>query len=167
MRALFLPFCLLSIILSTNVTAQAQSMGESGMPIPRFISISASEAFMRTGPGRQYPILWVYKRTFLPLKVVDEYGAWRQVVDHEGTRGWMHVSLLSNKRTVITIGGNQTLRSEASLSANVYARMEEGVISTLEKCEENWCQITHKDPAVTGWLPRAALFGVFENEVFN
>ncbi|RMD90016.1 MAG: hypothetical protein D6807_02590, partial [Alphaproteobacteria bacterium] len=32
--------------------------GPSGLPLPRFVSLAADAANMRTGPGRRYPILW-------------------------------------------------------------------------------------------------------------
>ena len=143
----------------------AQEVGESGSPLPRFVSIAVDKIFMRTGPGRQYPIVWTYTRKGLPLKVVDEYGPWRRVVDHEGTYGWMFRSLLSSRRTAMIIGGSHVLRSEPSLGGKISANLHEGVIVDLEECGIKWCKLQH--PQVTGWLPRAGIYGVLEDEVFD
>ena len=53
-------------------------LGESGLPLPRFVAISEKQANMRRGPGEDYPLLYQYRRQGLPLEVVAEYGQWRQ-----------------------------------------------------------------------------------------
>ena len=76
-------------------------LGESGLPLPRFVAVSEKQANMRRGPGEDYPLLYQYRRQGLPLEVVAEYGQWRQVRDHEGSEGWMHARLLRASRHVI------------------------------------------------------------------
>ena len=72
-----------------------ETLGASGLPLPRFISISADRANMRAGPGEQYPIMWVYEKKLYPMEIVEEYEQWRKVRDNEGSEGWIHVVLLS------------------------------------------------------------------------
>ena len=38
----------------------------TGLPLPRFVSLRAGEVNLRTGPGVQYPVDWVYLRKNLP-----------------------------------------------------------------------------------------------------
>ena len=70
----------------------------------RFVSLKAERANLRVGPGRRYPIEWVYTRPGLPLLVIAHFDQWRWVRDHEGTKGWMHKSLLSTHRTALIMG---------------------------------------------------------------
>jgi len=165
MFRIFIVFVLILAVFGGYKASEAQQLGESGNPLPRFVSIAAERGFMRTGPGRKYPIDWVYKRQNLPLKVVEEYEAWRRVVDFEGTEGWMHRSLLSNRRTAMIIGGAQVLRSKPSLNGKINANLQKGVIVTLEECGIKWCKLEH--PEVTGWLPRAGIYGILRDEVFD
>ena len=72
MKRYLLPvLCILSGFFTVPAVSDDTStpnIGASGLPIPRFVSLAVDEANLRTGPGRQYPILWVYKRRSLPLK---------------------------------------------------------------------------------------------------
>ena len=45
---------------------------ESGLPLPRFVSLGANEVNLRTGPDRRYPITWVYKRRGMPVEIIQE-----------------------------------------------------------------------------------------------
>ncbi|MDP6882831.1 MAG: SH3 domain-containing protein, partial [Rhodospirillales bacterium] len=70
----------------------------TGLPLPRFVNLRANEANMRTGPGVQYPVEWVFVRPDLPLEVIAEYRTWRKVRDWQGTQGWMHQSMLDSRK---------------------------------------------------------------------
>lgn len=149
------------------VTAQNVSprIGPSGNPLPRFVSLSAGKAFMRTGPGRQYPVDWVYERPRLPLEIIDEYGAWRQVRDHEGATGWMLVSLLFGPRTAIIRGKTRELLDKPSLDGLPVIIAEAGVIGVIEECEGLWCELEIQGES--GWIERRHLWGVYPNETID
>lgn len=165
MLRVFSTFMLILIAFSSYETATAQEIGASGAPLPRFVSIAADKSYMRTGPGRQYPIAWTYQRRNLPLKVIEEFGPWRRVVDFEGVSGWMHRQMLSSRRMAIILGGPQVLRSEPTLGGKINANLHEGVIVAIEECNVKWCKLQH--PQVTGWLPRAGIYGVLEGEIID
>ncbi len=82
----------------TNQLSERTVIRGSGYPVPRFVTLKKDLAYLRVGPGREYQLDWVYVRQNLPLKVISEFDVWRKVVDHEGTTGWLHSSLLSLKR---------------------------------------------------------------------
>ncbi|MEQ8936549.1 MAG: hypothetical protein RIE56_12245, partial [Amphiplicatus sp.] len=42
----------------------------TGLPLPRYVSLRAAEVNLRTGPGVQYPIEWLYKRQHLPVEII-------------------------------------------------------------------------------------------------
>ena len=116
-----LPF---SIAAQTNKDDRV--LGESGLPLPRFVAISENMANVRRGPGEDYPLLYQYRRQGLPLEVVAEYGQWRQVRDHEGSEGWMHARLLRGGRhAIIRQAANALpLRNAPAAGAGVVARTE-------------------------------------------
>lgn len=152
-------------LLAISPAVLAQKVGPSGNPLPRFVSVSATKAFLRTGPGRQYPVDWVYERRDLPLEIIDEYGAWRQVRDYEGTTGWMLVSLLSGKRTAMIRGRERELYDKPELNALVVIIAQAGVIGEVKACEGLWCELEIAGDA--GWVERRHLWGVYPNETID
>ena len=75
------------------------SAEETILPLPRFVSLRANQVRLRTGPGVQYPIEWVYQRQYLPVEIIAEYRTWRKIRDWQSTQGWVHQSMLSGNRT--------------------------------------------------------------------
>ena len=139
----------------------------TGLPLPRFVSLRATEANLRTGPGVQYPVDWVYNRQLLPLEIVAEYDTWRKVRDWEGTQGWVHQSMLSNSRALIVTGKVRTIRSQQSTKAAAVARAEPGVVGALLECpkERAWCRIEVEGRE--GWLRSVEFWGVYRGEALE
>ena len=150
----------LAAALAALFTAVAAALGPpvQAQEDTRFVSLKAKRANLRVGPGRRYPIDWVYSRPGLPLLVVAQFDQWRWVLDHEGTKGWMHKSLLSTHRTVVFMDGVQTVRERPLTGAPAVLRVEAGVVADLLVCEEGWCQIALAGGK--GWVPETALWGV-------
>jgi SH3-like domain-containing protein len=156
-------------LLATLAPLQAQqavverSVGASGLPLPRFASLAASEVNVRTGPSIDHPIRWVYRRVGLPVRIVEESDVWRRVEDPDGETGWAHASLLAVQRTVLVIGpGIQELRRSAAPDGRVVARLEPGVVGEFGGCEDGWCRV--EVAGERGWLPRDVLWGVAATE---
>lgn len=167
---------LISLILGTLVTfsgnqpASAQEAsqsvekrgGNSGLPIPRMVSLGSQEINMRSGPGTRYPIKWVYTRRGLPVQVEAEFDIWRKIRDRDGETGWVHGSMLSGRRTVELIGqtdeGISTLRDKPTDQSAAVLRTETGVIAELLDCKENWCRL--RVEGKKGWVRRQNLWGL-------
>jgi SH3-like domain-containing protein len=139
----------------------------TGLPLPRFVNLRATEANMRTGPGVQYPVEWVFVRQDLPLEVIAEYRTWRKVRDWQGTQGWMHQSMLDSRRTVIVTGVQRTLRKKSDTQSTAQARVEAGVIGRLLECPDGsgWCKV--EIDGFEGWLRRVEFWGVYAKEVLR
>lgn len=162
-------------VLSAGLAAAAAGLparADTNLPIPRFVTLNTEEANARTGPGRRYPVEWVFVRRHMPVEVVAEFEAWRKIRDWEGAEGWVHQSLLSGRRgVVVTAPGDQPLRAEPRDSAPMVARAEHGVIGRLLSCPgpaaagAGWCQVNIG--GYRGWLPRTALWGVYPSEVIE
>ncbi|HEC14175.1 MAG TPA: hypothetical protein ENI72_00310, partial [Rhodospirillales bacterium] len=97
------PIVAFVVLLLSLQAATAVEKG-SGLPLPRFVSLRVNEVNMRTGPGVQYPIEWVYSRQYLPMEVIAEYSTWRKVRDWQGGQGWVHQSMLGGRRSFIVTG---------------------------------------------------------------
>jgi SH3-like domain-containing protein len=130
---------------------------------PYWASISAGKARTRTGPGRNYPAIWLYRRADLPVRVVEVFPSWRKIEDPDGAQGWVMVNLLSEKRTAIIIGGTQPLRKEPGRSARVVWEAETGVVGRISGCTAGWCRFDVKGRG--GYVEMSHLWGVNPGEV--
>lgn len=157
MAAVLLAVLALLPIADSALPAEVRH-GASGLPLPRWASLASTRANLRTGPGRQFPVRWVFTRQGLPLRIVDEADVWRKVEDPDGDVGWLHASLLSSRRTVMVVGGIREMRRTPSSAARVVARLAPGVIGRLLSCEAVWCLVEVAD--LRGWLRRDELWGV-------
>jgi len=165
---IFVSALMVCLFLLTPVTeSYAASQGSSGLPLPRFVSLRADEVNMRTGPGVQYPVEWVYTRKDLPVEIIAEFETWRKVRDWEGTQGWVHQSMLSGKRTILITGDVRSLRTEDDANSETKARIEPGVIGHLVDCPNGngWCRI--EVAGLEGWLRHVDFWGAYKNEVFD
>jgi SH3-like domain-containing protein len=133
---------------------------------PYWASIASGEAMMRSGPGKNYPGVWLYKRRDLPIRVVKTYPNWRMIEDPDGTRGWMLVTLLSDRRTgIVRKGAPRAIHVEASEASAVRYRVEAGAVGRLEKCGGGWCRI--KFGQREGYIRMADIWGVNPNEAID
>ena len=137
----------------------------TGLPLPRFVSLRADEVNLRTGPGVQYPIDWVYRRSLLPVEIIAEYNTWRKIRDWQGTEGWVHQSMLGRERTVIVTGKLRTLRNKSDTTGRPVAQAEAGIIARLLECPDasTWCRV--EVDGFEGWFRRVEFWGVYRNEV--
>src|SRR6185503_2475129 len=104
---------------------------------PYWASIASGQAMTRTGPGKNYPGVWLYQRRDLPVRVVKKYDNWRLVQDPDGAQGWMLVSLLSDRRTAVVKPGQvRPLRVGPYDSAKIEYEAEPGVVGRIGKCRE-------------------------------
>ncbi len=135
----------------------------TGLPLPRYVSLKASEANVRRGPSLTHRIDWVFKRRDMPLRITAEFGHWRRVEDRDGAGGWVHYTLLSGVRTVIVQEDMLDLLTRPDPGTMVVARLEAGVIARLSECGPEWCALAvdgHR-----GWARKAALWGVGVDEM--
>lgn len=155
--------------LAAAAPHQSDKVSASGLPIPRFVSISAEKANLRKGPGRNFPIAWVFLRRGLPLEVVDEYDHWRKVRDRTGETGWIHRNLLTGRRKALVVAAdsqaNVTFFEGPSLSTALGFYAETGAIGDVVRCTGDWCEIAFDD--LDGWVGRDFLWGVYPQEVID
>jgi SH3-like domain-containing protein len=84
------------------------------------------------------------------------------VRDWEGTEGWVHEKMITNRREVIVTGSIHGLRQGPDSRAALIARAEPGVMAKLIECRGDWCRIEAGD--TTGWVQRSDIWGVYPTE---
>ena len=153
----------ISIIIFSQVS-DADIGKETGLEIPRYVSLKSNDVNLRVGPSINYPIKLKYIKKNLPIEVVDEYNVWRKVKDHENNIGWIHKSLIKGDRFILT--NNKNVK-------NIYNRpngklvgvIKSNNIINLENCLVDWCYISHVE--ISGWISKDYVWGVYKNEIYN
>lgn len=169
--------CALLALQAWTGTALAQAKSPAGtasVGLPRFVSLKPSKVNLRSGPGQEYPTVWIYRREGLPLEVIKEFDAWRQVRDADGASGWVLQSFLSGRRTALvdpwdvkpgTPPPQIELYADNSERATLIAKVEAGVIANVLTCDGAWCRVTIDN--YKGFLQQKKLWGVYEAEVIR
>lgn len=146
--------------------SQASERGPvTNLPLPRFVSLKASEGNARRGPDQSHRIDWVYQRRDLPLRVTAEYEHWRRVEDSDGLGGWMHYALLSGLRTALVQTDMAQLHQQPNVNSAPTALLERGVIARIRECQPDWCRL--EIDGARGWSEKRHLWGVEPDDVFN
>ena len=160
-----------SVVFSTLIfaipamAANAKRGPVTNLPIPRFVSLKASEGNVRRGPSLTHRVDWILKLRNMPLQVVAEHGHWRKVLDFEGAGGWIHYSLLSGARTILVQQDSVDILNHPVPNTFINAKLERNVLAWLTACELQWCKISAD--GYKGWAPKTALWGVSDDEVFE
>lgn len=160
---------LCSIILASAIAFGVEpplaASSESGLPLPRFVSLRSDQVNMRTGPGTRYPVRWIYQRQMLPIEIIAEYRDWRKIRDWQGDEGWVHKNMLSGRRSIIVMGGVRNILASPAVSSPVLVRAEAGVIGHLVACPDEgpFCRVRIGNRE--GWLERSGFWGAYPDEV--
>lgn len=164
--ALFLSVLLIAPVL---VQAQTTKTGQTGYPVPRFVSLKSDRVNVRVGPSREHDIAWTYVKSGLPVEIIQEFDNWRRIRDWEGKEGWVFHSLLSGRRTALVTPwekSNRTpLRQRSKSDAIIVAELEPFVLADVKECSGGWCKV--QGEKFEGWLDQTRLFGVYPDELFE
>ena len=68
-----------------------------------FLMLKNSKVNVRHGPSFDYPIKFIYKKKFLPVKVIDKKENFRRIIDHKKNTGWIHISQLKKSNSIIVL----------------------------------------------------------------
>ena len=114
-----------------------------------FLSLKNKKVNVRYGPGFDYPIKYIYKKKFLPVKVIDKKENFRRIIDHKKNSGWIHISQLRPSRSLITTNEKILFKNSTKYSKPL-AKLDQGRLLKVIKCEEKWCNIKTGD--YSGWI---------------
>lgn len=155
---------ILLIVFLITAPSFAQTVGEeSGLPIPRFVSLGSDSVYARAGPGTRYPIKWIYEKENLPVEIIQEFDNWRKIRDIDGEEAWVHQSLLSGRRYVIMNTGQVLpLLKKPQDDSHAVALIESGVVLAIDNCTDNWCEASVA--GFKGFIHNDSIWGVYEGE---
>ena len=155
------------IISSENALSKTNelkvSINGSGLKIPRMVSLKNSLTYMRSGPGKEFPVKFELKEKGYPLKVVAEFNNWRKVVTFSNISGWVHTQLLSSLRTGL-ITKTTFLKKIPSSSSNSLAKLLPNLLINIKKCQKKWCKVEIvKKKKFIGWVQKETVWGSTKN----
>lgn len=157
----------LTILFFANII-NIQEVFADEQNVPRMVSIRAKKMNARKGPGQRYPVSWEYSQRGAPLEIISEFELWRKVKDWENSESWVHSSMLSSRRTAkVTTPGENNVYSKPSYDSKIIAKVEDGVVGDIKKCEakEIFCLV--KFGNIEGYIARKNIFGVYKDEVIK
>ena len=145
-----LKFILVLIIFffNSNVLAQENDY---------FLMLKYNKVNVRYGPKKDDQIKFVYKKKYLPLKVIDKKENFRKIIDHKNNNGWIHISQLKSPKSLIMME-NKILFKKNSIFSKPIIKLEKGKLVLIKKCKENWCKV--KTNKITGWLRTENVWGI-------
>ena len=122
-----------------------------------FLSLKNKKVNVRYGPGFDYPIKYIYKKKFLPVKIIDKKENFRKIIDHKKNNGWIHISQLKKSKSLITTSEKIVFKKPTKYSKPL-VKLEKGRLLIFKKCEKNWCNI--ESDQYSGWIDKNNIWGV-------
>lgn len=168
MKAIFVALIGLMFSLGSVFAQETVDESETGLALPRMVSLRSNLINARSGPGARYPIEWVYMQKSAPVEIIAEFELWRKIKDWQGSESWVHKSMLAGHRSVkVTAPGENNLYDKPDFQSKVIAKVEDEVVGDVKKCPEasDFCLI--KFASIEGWIPKSSLFGVYPKEVID
>ena len=123
-----------------------------------FLMLKNSKVNVRHGPSFDYPIKFIYKKKFLPVKVIDKKENFRRIIDHKKNSGWIHISQLKKSNSIIVLE-NKILYKNSTKFSKPLVKLEKGRLVIVKKCKLKWCKI--KDNKYTGWINIENVWGKY------
>ena len=122
-----------------------------------FLMLKNNEVNVRYGPSLDSPIKFIYKKKFLPVKIIDKKENFRKIIDHKKNSGWVHHIMLKKSKSFIVLK-NKILFRKPSYYSKPIAKLNIGRLLILKKCNNEWCKV--ETDKFTGWIDKKNLWGI-------
>ena len=122
-----------------------------------FVSLKYNKVHVRYGPSSHSPIKYIYKKKYLPLKVIDKKEHFRKIIDIKKNNGWVHKSQLVKSKSLIATSEKILFRKPTKYSEPL-AKLEAGRLLIFKKCVKDWCSI--KTGQYSGWIDKNNIWGI-------
>ena len=122
-----------------------------------FLSLKKNKVNVRYGPGKNYPIKYIYKKKFLPIKVIDKKDNFRRIIDHKKNSGWIHQIMLRKLNSLIVLEEKIVFKKNSKFSKPL-VKLEKGRLVIIKKCLPNWCRIETGN--YLGWIETKNVWGI-------
>ena len=121
-----------------------------------YVSLKKNKVNVRYGPSFDSDVKYVYKKINLPLKQIDKKENFRRIIGLKNN-GWLiHISQLKKNNSAIATKDKILFKNPTSFAKPI-ALIKEGRLLILEKCEQEWCQIT--SGKFQGWVKTDNIWG--------
>ena len=121
-----------------------------------FLTLRNDKVNLRLGPSFDYPVKIIYKKKYLPVLIKEKSENFRKIKDHENNTGWIHISQLSKKKSVIMLR-NSILYNRPTICSKPLVKIETGRLLLVLKCKDDWCKI--KSGKYSGWIEKDGVWG--------
>ena len=121
-----------------------------------FLTLRNDKVNLRLGPSFDYPVKIIYKKKYLPVLIKEKSENFRKIKDHENNTGWIHISQLSKKKSVIMLR-NSILYNRPTIYSKPLVKIETGRLLLVLKCKDDWCKI--KSGKYSGWIEKDGVWG--------
>ena len=122
-----------------------------------FLSLKKNKVNVRYGPSFESPIKYVYKKINLPIKQIDKKENWRRIIDSKNNSGWIHWSQLKKINSIILLEDKILFKNSSNFSKPI-AKIKEGRLLIVQKCEGEWCKV--KTKKIKGWIKVDNVWGL-------
>jgi len=128
----------------------------------KFLSLKKNKVNVRYGPSFDSEIKYIYKKLNLPVKQIDKKENFRRIVDLKNNSGWIHVSQLKKANSIIVLEDKILFKKPSNFSKPI-AKLKEGRLLVIRKCENNWCNVTTNNLNIdyVGWVKADNVWGIY------
>ena len=124
-----------------------------------FLMLKNDKVNVRYGPGFDYPLKYVYKKKFLPIKVIDKKENFRRIIDHKKNSGWIHISQLKKSKSVVVLEDKLVFEKNSIFSKPLF-KVKKGRLLVVKKCVYEWCKVNTEN--YSGWIKLESIWGSFD-----
>ena len=121
-----------------------------------FLMLKNNKVNVRYGPDLNSPIKYIYKKKFLPVKVIDKKENFRRIIDIKNNSGWIHTSQLKKGKSFILLE-DQLLFSKPTKYSKPILKIAKGRLLLIKKCKIKWCRV--KTENYLGWIMTDNVWG--------
>ena len=121
-----------------------------------FLMLKNNKVNVRYGPSFDYPIKYVYKKRFLPVKIIDKKENFRRIIDHKKNSGWIHRTQLKKSKSLIVLEDKLIFKKNSRFSKPL-VKIKKGRLLFIKKCLLEWCSI--KTGNYSGWIELENVWG--------
>ena len=123
-----------------------------------YLTLKYNEVNVRYGPGRDYPVKYVYNKKNLPVKVIDKSREWKKIIDFKKNSGWIHETQLKKSKSFILLK-DQILFTKPTKHSKPLFKIAKGRLLIVKKCKKNWCRV--KTQNFLGWVKTNEIWGLY------
>ena len=122
-----------------------------------FLTLKYNKVKVRQGPSFKYPVKFIYKKKYLPIKIIDSNDNFKKIIDIKNNNGWIHISQLTKKKSAINIFDLALVFKKPNIYSKPIAKLESGKMVIIKRCKDKWCKILTQN--ISGWIKKEFLWG--------